>query len=165
MSRRRLLLGGLLGAVLGLGLGCASLPGRPEPPRVSLIGLNLLSMELFEQRYKVRLRLKNPNDFELPVRGIDFRLDINGEAFADGVSNQSLTVPAFGEEVVELEVSSNLLQVFLQLQSLQRKRAPGLAYRITGRVLVGRLGQRLPFDYSGEFALPSCEPPAAEEGV
>jgi len=164
VNRRGLLLV-LLVAVLGMAAGCAVLPGRPEPPRVSLIGLNLLSMELFEQRYQVRLRLKNPNDFDLPVRGMDFRLDINGEAFADGVSNRSLTVPAFGEEVVELEVSSNLLQVFRQLQSLQGKRAPGLAYRITGRVAVGGYGQRLPFDYSGEFALPTGEPSPADKGV
>ena len=164
MNRRSFLVTVLLAGVLALG-ACASLPGKTEPPRVSLIGLNLLSMELFEQRYQVRLRMKNPNDFELPVRGLDFRLDINGEAFADGVSNQAVTVPAFGEQVVELEVSSNLLQVFRQLQSLQHKRAPGLAYRITGRVAVGSYGQRLPFDYSGEFALPGGEPPHPDKGV
>jgi LEA14-like dessication related protein len=101
----------------------------------------------------------------MPVRGLDFRLDINGEAFADGVSNQAVTIPAFGEQVVELEVSSNLLQVFRQLQSLQQKAAPGLAYRITGRVAVGSYGQRLPFDYSGEFALPGGEPSHRDKGV
>ncbi len=164
MNRRSFISAVLVAGPLVLG-ACASLPRKPEPPRVSLIGLNLLSMELFEQRYQVRLRLKNPNDFELPVRGMDFRLDINGEAFADGVSNQTVTVPAFGEEVVELEVSSNLLQVFRQLQSLQQKRAPGLAYRITGRVAVGSYGQRLPFDYSGEFALPTGEPSRPHKGI
>jgi LEA14-like dessication related protein len=153
-------LGGLLLA------GCATLKGRPEPPRVSLIGLNLVSVELLEQRYRVRLRLKNPNDFELPVRGMDFRLDINGEAFADGVSGQSVSVPAFGEEVLELEVSSSLLQVFRQLQSLQREGAAGLAYRITGSVALGNYGGRLPFDYTGELALPGSGGPApAENGV
>jgi LEA14-like dessication related protein len=164
VNRRSLLVTVLLAAVLVLG-ACATLPGKTEPPRVSLIGLNLLSMELFEQRYLVRLRMKNPNDFDMPVRGLDFRLDINGEAFADGVSNQAVTIPAFGEQVLELEVSSNLLQVFRQLQSMQRKRAPGLAYRITGRVAIGSYGQRLPFDYSGELALPGGEPSEPDEGV
>ena len=162
MNRRSFILMVSLAGVLG---ACATLPGKTEPPRVSLIGLNLLSMELFEQRYLVRLRMKNPNDFDMPVRGLDFRLDINGEAFADGVSNQAATIPAFGEQIVELEVSSNLLQVFRQLQSLQQKAAPGLAYRITGRVAVGSYGQRLPFDYSGEFALPSGGASHRDEGV
>lgn len=164
MNRRSFVLALLFGAVAVLS-ACASLRGGPEPPRVSLIGLNLVSMELFEQRYRVRLRLKNPNDFELPVRGMDFRLDINGETFADGVSGQSVSVPAYGEEVLELEVSSSLLNVFRQLQSLQNKGAPGLAYRITGRVAVGRYGQRLPFDYSGELALPGGEPSDPDQGV
>ncbi len=164
MNRQTSLARLLIAATLLLG-GCAYLPQKPESPRVSLIGLNPVSIELFEQRYQVRLRLKNPNDFELPVRGMDFRLDINGEAFADGVSNQTLTVPPFGEEVFELEVSSNLLQVFRQLQSLQQRGAPGLAYRITGSVAVGRYGQRLPFDYSGEFAAQDRDRPDPEKGV
>ena len=91
--------------------GCSTLPGKPEPPRVNLVGLQLVSMELFEQRYQVRLRVKNPNPYELPIQGVDFRLDINGQAFADGVSNRSVTVPAYGEQVIALEVSSNLIQV------------------------------------------------------
>ena len=133
---------------------CSTLPGKPEPPRVNLVGLQLVSVQLFEQRYQVRLRVKNPNAFDLPIRGIDFQLDINGDAFADGVSNQSVTVPAYGEQLIELEVSSSLLQVFRQLQSLENSRSPGLEYRINGSVTIGASGYRLPFDYSGELALP-----------
>jgi LEA14-like dessication related protein len=164
VNRRRFLAAGLSAASLLVG-ACASLTGRPQPPRVSLIGLSLVSVGLFEQRYQVRLRLKNPNDFELPVRGMDFRLDINGEAFAEGLSNQSVTVPAFSEEVVELEVSSSLLQVFRQLQSLQQSGAPGLAYRVSGHVAVGSYARRLPFDYSGEFALPADRAAPPDKGV
>ncbi len=145
-------------------VACSTFPGKPEPPRVNLVGLRLVSVELFEQRYQVRLRVKNPNAFELPIRGIDFQLDINGEAFADGISNQSVTVPAYGERLIALEVSSSLMQVFRQLQSLDSSRSPGLKYRIDGSVAIGDSGQRLPFDYSGELVLPEPARPAGEKG-
>jgi LEA14-like dessication related protein len=144
---------------------CSTLPGKPEPPRVNLVGLQLVSMELFEQRYEVRLRLKNPNAYELPITGIDFRLDINGQAFADGVSNRSVTVPAYGEQVIALEVSSNLIQVFRQLQLLEKSRSPGFEYRINGSVAVGDTGRRLPFDYSGDMQLSRPAPPTGSGGV
>ncbi|MEN8803655.1 MAG: LEA type 2 family protein, partial [Thiogranum sp.] len=97
------LLGKLLpGFVLVMGLAsCTALTSKPESPRVTLVGLKLISAELLEQRYQVNLRVMNPNAFELPVRGIDFRLDINGQAFADGVSNQAVDVPAYGENIIE----------------------------------------------------------------
>ncbi len=144
---------------------CSTLPGKPEPPRVNLVGLQLVSMELFEQRYQVRLRLKNPNAYELPIKGIDFRLDINGQAFADGVSNRSVTVPAYGEQVIALEVSSNLIQVFRQLQLLEKSRSPGFEYRINGSVAVGDSGRRLPFDYSGDMQLSRPAAPTGSGGV
>lgn len=142
---------------------CATLLEKPEPPRVSLVGLKLVSMDLFEQRYQVRLRVKNPNAVVLPVRGVDFQLDINGRAFADGVSSQSVDVPAYGEQVIALQVSSSLLQVFRQLQSLENSDAPGFAYRIDGVVSVGKSGLRLPFEYSGELASPQPAEPDARE--
>jgi LEA14-like dessication related protein len=145
--------------------GCSTLPGKPEPPRVNLVGLQLVSMELFEQRYQVRLRIKNPNAYELPIQGIDFRLDINGQAFADGVSNRSVTVPAYGEQVISLEVSSNLIQVFRQLQSLENSRSPGFEYRINGTVAIGDYGQRLPFDYAGDMQLSRPASPAGSGGI
>ena len=151
--------------LLALVTGCSSLPGNPEPPRVNLVGLQLVSMELFEQRYQVRLRIKNPNAYELPIHGIDFRLDINGQAFADGVSNRSVTVPAYGEDVIALEVSSNLIQVFRQLQSLEQSRSPGFEYRINGTIAVGDSGQRLPFDYSGDMQLSRPASPTGSGGV
>lgn len=143
-------------------VACSGIPIKPEAPRVTLIGLEPVSVDLFEQRYRVRLRIKNPNALDLPIRGIDFRLDINGQAFADGVGNQRVDVPAYGEAVVELEASSNLFQVFRQLQALQQGKSPQIEYRLSGTVAAGSLGQRLPFDYSGRLSLEPRPPPVPE---
>jgi LEA14-like dessication related protein len=156
----------LSGFVLMVGLvSCTALTSKPETPRITLVGLKLISVELLEQRYQVSLRVKNPNAFELPVRGIDFRLDINGETFADGVSNQSVDVPAYGENIVELEVSSNLFQVFRQFQSLQESQSAGFEYRVSGSMATGVYGQKLPFDYSGELQISEPTPSSRQQGL
>ena len=155
--------GGLL-LLVGL-VACSGLISKPEPPRVTLVGLQLISVELLEQRYQVSLRVKNPNAFVLPVRGIDFRLDINGRAFADGVSGQSVDVPAYGEKVIDVEVSSNLLQVFSQLQSLRENQPSSLEYRISGSMATGIAGQSLPFDYDGELRLSVPRQSGGQNGV
>ena len=156
----------LSGFVLAVGLlACSALTSKPESPRVTLVGLKLVSVELLEQRYQVSLRVKNPNAFDLPIRGVDFQLDINGKTFADGVSGQSVDVPAYGENVIDLEVSSNLLQVFHQLQSLEESRSPAFEYRIRGSMATGVYGQKLPFDYAGELQLPAQKAPGGQQGL
>ena len=152
------------GLLVGL-MACSGLISKPEPPRVSLVGLSLISVELLEQRYQVSLRVKNPNAFDLPVSGIDFRLDINGQSFADGVSSQSVEVPAYGERVIQLEVSSSLLQVFRQFQSLQESQSRSFEYRISGSMATGRYGGTLPFDYAGELQLSEPKRPRRQQGV
>ena len=63
--------------VLALG-GCALAP-HFEPPRLSVVGVQVVSSELWEQRLKVRLRVQNPNDVALAVKGIDYTFDVTGQ--------------------------------------------------------------------------------------
>ena len=46
---------------------CTQVLEKPEPPRVSLVNLELESMTLFEQRFHLELRLQNPNPYPLPL--------------------------------------------------------------------------------------------------
>ncbi|MEE9287677.1 MAG: LEA type 2 family protein, partial [Gammaproteobacteria bacterium] len=68
-------------------VGCASIPSELEPPRLTLKNVELLNATLFEQQYLLTLRLQNPNDFDLDIKGMSFDLEINDEEFASGVSN------------------------------------------------------------------------------
>lgn len=140
-------------AMLALLAACAGTPLRPESPRVKLVGLEPLAVDLFEQRYRVGLRIQNPNDFPLRVRGIDFRIDLNGQRFAEGVSNRQVEVPAFGEARVDVEVSSSLLDLMRQLQSLGRGETRALEYRISGRLALTGSPLRVPFRYEGRIDL------------
>lgn len=147
----------LLFSALSMGLaGCAGLGARPEAPRVSLAGLDIQSIELFEQRYVLHLRLQNPNDFDLHLDGLEFTLDFNRRAFASGVSRQRVRLPAFGEAVLDVQVSSNLARVFDQLQGLPDNGAAPLSYAIHGSVKLSEYPVKLPFRYSGELTPPGA---------
>ncbi len=146
----RLLLALTLLSLLALG-GCAGLLQRPAAPRISLVGVELLSADLFEQRFRLRLRVQNPNAFALPITGLDYTVALNGERFASGVSNKPVTIPAYGEAVVQTEVSSSLGSLLRQLQQLGRGASPGMHYQIKGSLSLENYAFTLPFDYQGEL--------------
>lgn len=146
-------------AAVSLLAGCTLLRMQgAEPPRVSITSLTLTDLSLFEQRFAVGLRLQNPNEFPLPITGFDYTLALNGEPFATGVSDQSVTVPALGEGEVVVYVSSNLLDTLDQFRRWQQDPPEVLDYALTGRLSLADVPVRLPFEYTGQVDLDLTSP-------
>ncbi|MDX1764658.1 MAG: LEA type 2 family protein [bacterium] len=147
---------------LGAMAGCAGLTKRPEPPEVSLANMAILNAGLFEQRYRLQLRLQNPNDFPLPIKGMKYQITINDKAFARGVSSDSVTIPAFSEALVDVEGISNLSTLVDQLFELGHTGKEKIQYRLSGSARLANQPLSIPFEYQGEFKLPvpkGSEPP------
>ena len=140
--------------------GCATWFTKGEPPEVQVTNIIPLDATAFEQRMKVDLRISNPNDFDLHVTGMDFKLDVNGKRLARGLSNKELTVPRLATAVTAVETSTSTLDLIRQAFGMTQKQ--DFAYTITG-VLHLRDG-KLPFDTSGTVLekgqLPGSTPPA-----
>ncbi|MEA3412922.1 MAG: LEA type 2 family protein [Pseudomonadota bacterium] len=145
----------ILGALLMP--GCANLASKPEPPEVSLAGLRFVSADLFEQRFALRLRLLNPNDFPIEVRGMNYKILLNERPFASGVSNREVDIPAFGEGVAEVEVVSSITRILGQLRHLavdgQGRGPEQLDYRIEGGIKLSNWAAKIPFEYEGKVSL------------
>jgi LEA14-like dessication related protein len=141
--RHVIALAGLL-AVLNLP-GCASWLMKGEAPEVLVTNVTPLEASAFEQRLQVDLRIRNPNDFDLAVTGIDFRLDLNGNRLARGLGNKELVIPRLSDAVTSVETSTSTLQVVRQLLSFSGDQS--FTYHVAG-VLHTKEG-RLPFDSSG----------------
>ncbi len=131
--------------------GCASIPSELEPLRLTLKNIELLNATFFEQQYLLTLRLQNPNDFDLNIKGMSFDLEINDEVFASGVSNEAFNVPGYGEAITRVAVTSTLIGILRQFQELSQREA--LAYRFKGKIKIGTFGAPVPFDYKGELTL------------
>lgn len=125
--------------------GCASWFAKGERPDVLVANITPLDSTPFEQRLKIDLRVRNPNDYELQVTGIDMRLDLNGKRLARGLGNQAFSVPRLSDSVVTIETTTSTLDVVRQVLGLRKVQA--LSYEISG-VLYLKDG-RLPFENSG----------------
>lgn len=147
---------GLLGIVLIFALmaGCAALPQKPEPPRVSITAIELVEAGLLEQRYQVKLRVQNPNDFDFSIKGIQFEIKLNGQSFVTGVSGNAVNVPRFGTAVLDLEAVSTLAGLARQLKEMAESKTPTASYGIMGKVHLAQPAISLPFHEEGEIKLP-----------
>ena len=142
----------LLAALLS---ACASQP-KLEAPNLAVINMEMLESSLFTQRLKVRVRVQNPNDRELPVKGVSAKLEIAGEEFASGVSANSFVVPAFGESEFDLLVDASMARTLIGMigKNKDAKALESLDYRLTGKVsLSSGFVRSIPFDESGSFSL------------
>jgi LEA14-like dessication related protein len=143
----RLWLPALLAAVLA---GCAGIPRDLETPDVEFVSLDAVEASLFEQRLRVRMRVKNPNEIELPVRGLDVDMELAGEPFAKGVSAREFVVPARGEAEFDMLVTANAASALLRIAGSDRKSREKIGYRLKGK-LSTRIGmlRSIPFEESG----------------
>ncbi len=135
--------------------GCAGLGAIETPPRVNLVDLRPAEVTLFEQRYLVKLRVANPNDVPLEVRGMDYSIEINDRKFADGVSDRHFEVPAYGERVIEVSLTSSLFRLIEQFRKLDQQGRLVLDYRLSGRISVAGAVTRYAFDHEDTLDLSS----------
>ena len=129
--------------------GCATLPAGTEPPYLSIVSIEPVTVTPLEQKYQLKVRVQNPNDHDLEITGVSYVLEVNDQSFLKGVSDTAVSVPRFGEAVIEISGVSTLFGFVRQIQALQKQQAPNLRYKLSGKLsLSGRLGS-LPFSYEG----------------
>ena len=87
----------------------------------------------------------------LAIRGMHYSLELNGEDFLDGVSGQTVVVPAFSDQIIESDGVTSLFGYLRQIQALQQGRLESLSYRVSGRISLQTGFVGLPFDYAGEL--------------
>ncbi len=109
-------------------------------------------MTVFEQRYDIALRIQNPNQMDLPLDGLNYSVALNGQEFARGVSHDHETIPALGESVVHVMVSSNAMDWIRQIAEIQAHPDMNPSYKISGTLYVrGYNATPMPFSQSGTF--------------
>ena len=145
--------GVVLACVLAMA-GCAAIQGG-EPPAVNVADLRMGTAGIFEQQFFVKLRVQNPGEREIVLKGVSFDLDLNDKAFARGTGATDVVVPPFGAAVVEVETVSTLPGMLRQLSGMTSagKAPAAMNYRIRGRLHTAGRGAAIPFEEKGEWSL------------
>ena len=143
---------GVVVCALVLCLAACSTP-KLAVPKLALVSVAMTSADIFNQQFMVRLNVENPNDTELRITGIDYTLFLEGDSFAEGLSNKPFTVPASGDTDFDMIVRTNFVSSAGRLVSRLNGRDQ-VQYVVEGKVLTEISGlKKIPFQESGTVTL------------
>lgn len=138
--------------VLLAGLGGCVTPDKVLAPKITFQNVKLLKAEGFTQRLEVELLVSNPNDFDIPLTGMKFVMQMNGLDFGEGLLSRRVDIPRLGRATVPVEVTVPVLAVFKQIQAIQKKKS--LNYRVAGTAYLDHLLlPSIDFDREGKVDL------------
>jgi len=138
-------------ALLG---GCSLFVPKLETPQLSVVNVELQKADLWEQRMKVRMRVVNPNDRPIPVKGLTVTLEVAGQELAHGVSGASFNVPALGEAEFDMNMTANMAGAIMRLLGKGNDVGDEVDYRVTGKISLSEgLLRSIPFEDRGKFKL------------
>jgi LEA14-like dessication related protein len=139
-------------------LGCkgasVAVPAPVPPvrePVFEITSIAVMQAELINTRFKVTVRIGNPNPFPVSLSSFNFELYGSGRLWAEGTEKDSITVAAdsFAEKELFLKMNfidmrRDLLDRVITMQNIQ--------YRFTGTVQITTALDSLPA-YTGSFNL------------
>ncbi|MEE9320804.1 MAG: LEA type 2 family protein [Granulosicoccus sp.] len=130
---------------------CGIIPGtKPEAPTITVEGVRPLNLSLTRQKLAFRLRVQNPNGFDLPLQSLDFSAHFAGEKIAEGSSKDEVIIPANGEAFVEVDVIAGINTMLEQFRNMLDSDEMKLDYGVVGTVKLANWPKRIPFKAEGQ---------------
>lgn len=136
-SRRRALQ--LITLLLMFGLsGCASwfVSDLPDP-QVHLVKVEVVRAKLMEQRFLLHFRVDNPNDQDLTVRGLEYRIHVGEILLTEGEHEHWFTIGPKRSGYFKVPIRTNLWPKVRDLVKLLKKPHQPIPYRLEGEMETG----------------------------
>ena len=144
----------LLLSLLFLG-ACATMSSNFDPPKVDLAGLEPLNSESMEPRFLIKLRVVNPNDSDLNIKGIYYEISVEGHDLFTGASDKATVIPGYGENIVTLEAATSLfgtIGLFTTLLTSGAKK-DAINYELYTKISVGGMMMPIKKTHKGKLDL------------
>ncbi len=155
VPRRRRAVGAGACAIAAILLSaCSTLAPRVATPRLTHLGIELLGGNLFQQDFRLDLRIDNPNAHALPIERVRARLRLGGEQVASGTSLRPFIIPPMGAARFQMTVSANLAAGMAALAPRLGRSTATIPYELDGVVRLDLpLFHSLPFHERGTLPL------------
>lgn len=123
--------------MFGLG-GCASWFSDDEPePEVHLVKVEVVQAKLMQQRFLLHFRVDNPNDSDLTVRGLEYRVHLGDILLTEGEHEHWFTVGPKRSGFFKVPIRTNLWPQVKELVKLLKKPDQAIPYRLEGELETG----------------------------
>jgi LEA14-like dessication related protein len=147
-------LGVFLCAVLAaLSVGCAGVVREMDPPKISVESVESAPAESGAPRFRIVLRVINPNTQSLDIAGISYGIEIMDQEVISGVTNDVPVIEGYSEGIVTLDAGLQLFQFMKLLTTLGRSRGEPLEYRFVAKIDFKGLVPTQRIEERGELAL------------
>jgi LEA14-like dessication related protein len=120
----------LITLLLSLTACSNGIKGVVETPEISVYGVRMGNLSFTEGSMIIALRVKNPNAFSIPLRGLDYGLSVNNIKIATGSVTKNMSITGHEDRIIEIPVifkPSTLIQAVPNLIREQK-----LTYDLSG---------------------------------
>lgn len=134
---------------------CGTLTPGFQDPQVSITSFALApDSNGVAPRFNIGIRITNPNRVVLPLRGISYEVEIEGNRILNGASPNLPTVGAYDTADFVIEATPDLFGGARLLSDLFARQRSNLGFIFRARIDTGSLLPALRVEESGSFALP-----------
>lgn len=132
---------------------CAALSPYDEAPAVTVTSFGLAPEGASSGPvFRVGLRVINPNRIELPLVGMSYRVDLQGQRLLTGAAADLPIVPAYGSAEFEVDLSPDLIGGLRLLSNLMGNPTETFDYRFAARLDVGGWRPNIRIEEVGQLA-------------
>lgn len=122
---------------LGLG-GCASwFTDDARDPAVHLVKVEVVRAKLLEQKFILHFRIDNPNDSDLTVRGLEYRIHLADMLLAEGEHEHWMTVNPKSSAFYKVPIRTNLWPKVKEVVKMLKNPNQQIPYRLEGEMETG----------------------------
>lgn len=134
--------------------GCATLRPHFEKPQVSVSSFKALPGSRMNPSFEIGLRVVNPNNIDLSLKGISYTASIEGKQVFSGVANQLPIIPAYAEEEVKLKAQADLFGGLRLFADLLKPRETPIGYTLKVKLDLGTFSLPIYITHEGMLTLP-----------
>ncbi|MCS3836671.1 LEA14-like dessication related protein [Pseudomonas sp. JAI111] len=118
--------------------GCASWFSNDEPdPQVHLVQVEVVRAKLLEQKFILHFRVDNPNDSDLTVRSLEYRIHLGDMLLTEGEHEHWFTVGPKHSAYFKVPIRTNLWPKVRDLVKMLKKPDQPIPYRLEGELETG----------------------------
>lgn len=128
----RFLIAALLALLLG---GCAALSPNFQQPGVEVTAIEPLPAGPGNDlRFRIHLRVFNPNDSELALSGLYYTLSLSGHKVVTGTANNLPTIAAYGQDDIVVDATASVVGSIFAAMDFIGSRSDTVPYELEAKL-------------------------------